>query len=98
MELVCAELLSNSNAASMSRAESVVVVAIFVEETKESVEFIRRFESSDRGCLVVVGVVVEEVAQQDPYEFENLCDESNSDAAAALSLSSFAKPRADIKR
>jgi hypothetical protein len=46
--------------------------------------------------VMLMRLLLEEVAQQDPYEFENLCDESNSDAAAALSLSSFARLRADI--
>jgi len=71
VELVCDELLSNSNAASMSGTIFVLAVgeidvSVVVEE---SIEFIRRVESSDRGCrvvVVVVGEVAEVAGQQDP--------------------------------
>jgi len=71
VELVCDELLSNSNATSMSGTIFVLAVgeidvSVVVEE---SIEFIRRVESSDRGCrvvVVVVGEVAEVAGQQDP--------------------------------
>lgn len=56
----------------------VVVVKVFVVEANESLEFISISVSSDRGCRVVVGVLVVaseglSVAQHDPYDWV-VCD------------------------
>lgn len=85
MEFCCTDWLSSSSNASVSMrmgddaSLGVAVVTVFVVEANESVEFISISESNDRGCRVVVGVLVVvlseglSVAQQDPYDWV-VCD------------------------